>query len=67
MADGTDNGLRPAEELLSMAPNARRVLRIVGDILEGGIARPNLVPICRRELVARVASLFVLRRVVREL
>src|SRR6185503_8470446 len=67
VAHRTDDRLSPGEELPAMTPDARRMLGIIGDIREGRRARSNLVKVCRRNLMARVASHLVLSNVVGEL
>ena len=62
-----DGRLRSFEKLLAMASQAGRVLRVIGHIGECFVTFARLFPVGRREFVARVAGLPVLRGVVRKL
>jgi hypothetical protein len=51
VANPTDDRLCSGEELLAMASDAGRMLRIIGDIGERGVAGSDFVEVCRRDLV----------------
>ena len=66
MTNGADRRGAAAKKLLTMAADARLMLRIIGDIRECGRAGADLVPIWRRELVARCAFQTMSFDIVRE-
>lgn len=51
VANPTDDRLSSGEELLPMASDAGRMLRIVGDIGERGLACSDFVEVCRRDFM----------------
>ena len=56
MTDRADYRPGSREELLAVALYTGRVLREIGHVLEGGIARPDFVPVSRRKFVASTAG-----------
>lgn len=51
VANPTDDRLRSGKELLPMASDARRMLRIIGDIGERCVAGSDFVEVCRRDFM----------------
>ena len=66
MTDRADDGLRPAEKLLLVATNTGSMPRVLRHVREGGLTFANLLPVRRREGVARIAGALVLLRAMRK-